>query len=640
MVTTGSSTKSSRVALWRMRYSMAATRQERGRRRTRKARLKRLIARILDDLESYEGSMLADLKRLWKNYLIAHRLRILSALLVTAVWSVFPFVTAMLTRFLVDRVLLVDGSYDPSMIDTQLPLFLRYVVILFSAWTLYVLANWLRNWLILDTGQRVIYDLRRELHEKLQKLHVGYFESHETGKIVSRVLDDVKLIQDWTTVYFLDFSAQIMRLLIGLVLIFFINWQLSAAIVVVLPIYGWIYMRMRPQIRRNSIATRRINSSMYGLSAERISGVPVVKAFSQERSEARGFAQKMNNYVRLAMQAILYAQQLTLFAGLITAVVSGLVIYLGVSLVRSGAMSFGDVMAFVQIMPNLFLHVNAVTAYMTAIEGVFVVIRRVFYLLDEFEEVESGQISLDGMTGKIEFDDVSFSYPGQEAGALDSVSFHIDPGERIALMGPSGAGKSTIFQLLCRFYDPQVGSIRVGGVELVESDINSVRRHVRMVQQEPVVFSGTIAENIAYGDLEATPTEIMNATTQAELHGFVMGLPIKYETEVGRNGVSLSGGQKQRLALSTALLTQPEVLLLDDTTSALDAETERRIRETLNRVLEGRTSIIITQRIATARSCDRILVFENGRLTQEGTHSELKNVSGFYQRILEQQESI
>lgn len=606
----------------------------------RKRRLEALVERVLNDLESYEGSMLVDLKRLWREYLVSHRWRIISALSVTALWSAFPFVTAMLTRFLVDRVLLVDGNYDPSLFSQQLPLLIRYVVMLFGVWTLFVISNWTRNWLILDTGQRVIYNLRRQLHEKLQNLHVGYFETHETGKIVSRVLDDVKLIQDWSTVHFLEFSANILRLVIGLVLIFFINWQLSLLIVVVLPFYAYIYLRMRPQIRRNSIAIRRMNSGMYALSAQRIAGVSVVKAFAREQGELRRFAGRMNNFVRLSLQAILYAQQLTLIAGLITAVVSGAVIYLGVSFVRSGVMSFGDVMAFIQIMPNLFIHVNAVTAYMTQIEGVFVVIRRVFYLLDETEDVVPGKINLDGMTGKIDFEDVTFRYPGQEREAISEVSFHIEPGERIALMGPSGAGKSTIFQLLCRFYDPQSGVVRVGGVNLVDADPGSVRHHVRMVQQEPVIFSGTIADNIAYGDLDATPTQIMTATTQAELHEFIMSLPVKYETEVGTNGVALSGGQKQRLALSTALLTQPEVLLLDDTTSALDAETERRIRETLNRVLEGRTSIIITQRIATARGCDRILVFEDGRLTQTGTHAELKDCDGFYRRILEQQESI
>jgi ABC-type multidrug transport system fused ATPase/permease subunit len=608
--------------------------------KARKRRLDALVTRILDDLESYEGSMMADLKRLWRNYLAPQRGRIIAALLITFGWSVFPYVTAMLTRFLVDKVLLIDGEYDPSMFSEQLPLFIRYVVILFTAWGLYVFANWSRNRLIIDTGQKLIYELRKELHEKLQNLHVGYFETHESGKIVSRVLDDVKNIRNWATVNFLDFASQVFRLLIGVVLIFFINWKLSLIIVFVLPIYAYIYARMRPNIRRNSISIRRMNSQMYALSSERISGISVVKAFTKEQGEFHRFANLLNNSVRLALRAILYRQQLTFIAGLITAVVKGLVIYLGVLFVKSDVMSFGDVMAFIQIMPNLFMHVNALTAYMTQIEGIFVVIRRVFYLLDEVEDVIPGHINLDGMTGKIDFEDVTFMYPGQEKPALANVKFHIDPGERVALMGPSGSGKSTIFQLLCRFYDPQDGVVRVGGVNLVDANPSSVRHHVRMVQQEPVVFSGTIGDNIAYGDLDATPTMIMTATTQAELHEFVMSLPVKYETEVGRNGVALSGGQKQRLALSTALLTEPEVLLLDDTTSALDAETERRIRETLNKVLQGRTSIIITQRIATARSCDKILVFEDGRITQVGNHDELRNSEGFYKRILEQQESI
>ncbi|TVQ20922.1 MAG: ATP-binding cassette domain-containing protein, partial [Spirochaetaceae bacterium] len=273
-------------------------------------------------------------------------------------------------------------------------------------------------------------------------------------------------------------------------------------------------------------------------------------------------------------------------------------------------------------------------------QAVFVVIKRVFSLLDEDVDVSPGKIKLDGITGRIHFDGVSFRYPEQSSGALENISFYIAPGEKVALMGPSGAGKTTVFNLILRFYDPHEGSVQIDEINLVNADPTSIRRHVVLVQQEPVVFSGTIAENIVYGRMESKPSAIMAAARQAELHDFIMTLPVKYETEVGQNGISLSGGQRQRLALATALLTGPEVLLLDDTTSALDAETEARIRTTLYQALEGRTSIIITQRIATARSCDRIIVLDHGRIVQQGTHDELKREEGFYRRIFLQQESL
>ena len=210
-------------------------------------------------------------------------------------------------------------------------------------------------------------------------------------------------------------------------------------------------------------------------------------------------------------------------------------------------------------------------------------------------------------------------------------------GRSLAVTGPSGSGKSTVFQLLLRFYHPQGGHVRAGGVYLVEADPASIRSHIRVVQQEPTIFSGTISDNIRYGKLDADDQAIRRAAAQAELHQFIDELPDAYDTMVGENGVTLSGGQKQRLALATALLTDPEVLLLDDTTSALDAATEAKIRETLRHALAGRTSLIITQRIATARQCDRILVFEDGRITQRGTHEELKETPGFYAHICREQ---
>ena len=603
-------------------------------------RVARIVGNLLKEQESYKGKPRQDLSRMWTRYLSPFRFKLMVALIITFVWSVHPYAMALTARFLVDDVLKVGVGFDPADLPGQLALHRIYLFLLFGLWSVFVLSHWTRSWFILNIGQQIVYTFRRELHEKLQALHIGFFENFETGKIMSRLLDDVNVIRMWVTSEVLNVASHIIRLLLGMGIIVILNWKLALLVIATMPFYGYAYAKLRPAIRRTSIALRRLNSNLYSLSDERISGVQVVKAFSQEGRERSRFSRIMHNYIRLGMQVVMYRHGLAFLAGVLTALTNGLVIYLGLLQVKSGDLTLGDVIVFVYALPNLFAQVSALTVVATSVQAVLVVIKRVFNILDEDEQVAPGHIKLDGMDGRIYFDDVSFSYPGQDKPALQNVDFQIKPGMKIALMGPSGAGKSTVFQLLERFYDPQNGAVRVGGVNLQDADIHSIHSHIRMVQQEPAIFSGTIADNIRYGELDARPVRIMEAAKQAEFHDFVLSLPAKYETTVGQNGISLSGGQKQRLALATALLTRPEILLLDDTTSALDSETEARIRETLNRVLEGRTSLIITQRIATARDCDMIIVLEEGRITQMGIHNDLVHQEGFYKRIYDQQKSL
>jgi ABC-type multidrug transport system fused ATPase/permease subunit len=607
--------------------------------RAQRGRANRLMEVLLKDSESYAGRVSEDLGRLWREYLAEYRGAIIAALLVTLLWSTHGYIFALASEYLVDQVIKLGSGTTPAL-EEQLPGFRRWAAIVLGTWTGVVVMQWIRSRLILGVGQSLVYRLRTQLHEKLQVLHIGYFERQETGKLMSRVLEDVWIIREWATTHAVNILAAVFQLLVGLVVAMWVNWQLTLIVVVSMPVYFWAFVAIRPAIRRLNIAMRRLNAGMYARSQERIGAVALVKAFDQERRETLNFRQRMNNYVRLAMRVINYQGGMISVAGAITALTTGVVIYVGFSWAQTGRLTIGEVVFFMSVMPRLFMQINALANVFVQIQAVFVVIKRVFNLLDEAVDVTPGRVAMDGITGRVLFEGVTFYYPGQSAPALDDVSFYISSGEKVALMGPSGAGKSSIFNLILRFYDPHRGAVYIDGINLVNADPASIRRHAVLVQQEPVIFSGTIAENIVYGRQGARPREIMEATRQAELHDFIMTLPVKYETEVGQNGISLSGGQKQRLALATALLTKPEVLLLDDTTSALDAETEARIRTTLERVLEGRTSIIITQRVATARSCDRILVMDGGRLVQQGTHAQLKEIDGFYRRVLLQQESL
>lgn len=580
----------------------------------------------------------ADMRRLWMSYLQPHARLIALATFLTLLTGVVPFAFPMTWRFLTDRALCVgSGGVPPGAIAYHT----RLVVIFFGMnmclWTIMLSGGWFIQRILAGIGRQLVYNLRQKLHWKLQALHVGFFDRTPVGIIMSRVLDDVNVIHQWVTRRGPRLVDSLLKVPIGLGLLFYVRSDLALIVMLLLPLYAYTFARLRPLVRRCYDALRRLNATKYARSTERIGAVAVVKAFGREVAETREFAEMSHDTVRVALLLVFYEQGLAVLVALITAFATGVAVYMGGLYLRAGVMTLGDIVAFLIATEALFMPVRMLTNLATAVQRVLVVLRRVFKLLDEPVDLKSGSIDLKGMRGSIEFDHVTFSHPGHKEPVLKDVSFTVHPGQRIAIMGPSGTGKSTVFDLLLRFYDPDAGEVRVGGVTLTEADTSSLRDHVHLVQQEPVIFSGSIFENISYGELNADSEAVINAARQAEIHDFVDSLPLGYDSAVGENGITLSGGQKQRLALATALLTNPEILLLDDTTSALDAATERRIRETLNRVLVSRTSLIITQRIATAQPCDRIIVLEDGRVTQEGTHEELIKRDGFYHRICVEQ---
>ena len=515
-------------------------------------------------------------------------------------------------------------------------IFILYLVVR----TLFATINWFYNYNISFVGQRIVFRIRLDLHQKIQKLQMTFFDRQQTGKIMSRILDDVGLLQSEVTTTFVETTRHVARILIGIVVLVSIDGKLALMAFLALPLYVLTYKGFQRAISTTFARYREAYADTYGILEERVKGMRVVLSFARERREFRQFFKRLGGIFRLGLKSNMLSVGLSATCALVSGVASALIFYLGALQVRSGAMTVGDLIYFNMSMGSLFQPLVALTNVNAVIQQMVVVISRVFEVLDEDVRIEdrADAVSLKKVHGRVSFQGVSFRYNDTADYVLKDLDFDVAPGTSVAVVGPSGAGKSTLVSLLMRLYEPTEGKILLDDYNIQDIRISSLRNHISMVPQEPVLFSGTIVDNIRYGREGTTAVQIMEAAKSAELHDFIMTLPEKYEARVEERGSNLSGGQKQRLAFAMALVTNPSILILDDTTSALDAKTEARIQVTLDRIMDGRTTFVITHRISTATRADKILVLDNGRMVGWGKHEELLTTCVVYQRLYDQQQ--
>ncbi len=502
--------------------------------------------------------------------------------------------------------------------------------------------TWFFNYNIAFVGNRIVYRVRLDLHQKVQKLQMTYFDRKQTGKIMSRILDDVQLLQNAVTATLVDAFGHLAKILIGIVVLLLINVELAAVSLLALPLYAITYKLFQRPISETFARMREAHSDTYGILEERVRGIRVVYSFANERRELRMFFKRLVSIFRLSVRNSMLNASLRAACASISAVAVALILYWGVLMVRSGGLTVGELIFFNMSLSNLFMPLVALTNVNMVFRQMAVVVSRVFEVLDEEISIRDrpDAVRLKRVRGRVAFRNVRFRYTTQGDDVINGLTFSVMPGMSVAVVGPSGAGKSTLLSLLLRLYEPTKGSILLDDYDLRDIRLSSIRRHISMVPQEPVLFSGTIAQNIVYGRDGATPDQIMEAGRRAELHDFIMSLPEKYESRVEEGGSNLSGGQKQRLALAMAILTDPAILILDDTTSALDAGTEARVQKTLDRVMEGRTTFVITHRISTATRAERILVLDNGRMAGWGTHEALLSKGGVYSQLYDEQQRL
>lgn len=493
-------------------------------------------------------------------------------------------------------------------------------------------------------GERVVTDVRLAAYQQLQRLDLAFFEQRRTGEITSRITNDVTLIQTTVTTNLATLLQGVIQLVGAVVLMIVVSWQLSGLALVLVPTLIAIAVVFGQWLRRISTTVQDRLADATSVLEETVAGVRVVRSFGREPYEIERFRTAIEVTFAAAMKR---ARVRALFQPAMSlavwAVLIGMLV-IGGYLVSAGLLTPGDLVAFLFYAGMVAGSMGAFASLFGQVQEALGAVARVFELLDQQPAVADAPdaIPLPPVQGRVEFREVSFAYQRAENGqtapvVLRNFSLAIEPGEMVALVGPSGAGKSTIVSLIPRFYDVQAGSVLIDGYDVRRVQMRSLREQIGIVPQETLLFSGSIRDNIRYGRLDASDAEVEAAARMANAHEFICQLPEGYDTPVGERGVRLSGGQRQRIAIARAILKDPRILILDEATSSLDSESERLVQEALERLMAGRTSIVIAHRLSTVQRADRIVVVVAGEVVEAGTHRQLLARGGMYARLYELQ---
>ena len=571
--------------------------------------------------------------RLWR-FAKPYKGQLLIGFLLTLAATGATLVPPYLTMPLMDNVLIPyqnGQQIDTSLVVLYLGGLLASAVV---AWGL----GWMRTYILALFSERIGADLRTTTYDHLLRQSLEYFGNKRTGDLMARISSETDRICVFLSLHALDFATDVLMIIMTAIILASINPWLALVTLVPLPFIAWLIHLVRDRLRTGFDKTGRVWGEITSVLADTIPGIRVVKAFAQEKRESERFreANRVNLEANDKLNRVWSVFSPTV--ALLTEVGLLVVWAFGIWQVANNDITVGVLTAFLAYIGRFYGRLDSMSRIVSVTQKAAAGAKRVFDILDHASSVPepTNPIHLKGVKGQITLANVGFRY-GNRA-VLRDVDLVIQPGEMVGLVGHSGSGKSTLVNLMCRFYDVSEGAIRIDGVDVRSVPVGEYRKHIGLVLQEPFLFFGTIAENIAYGKPEATRDEIVAAARAAHAHEFILRLPQGYDSLVGERGQGLSGGERQRISIARALLIDPKILILDEATSSVDTETEKEIQKALDNLVRGRTTIAIAHRLSTLRKANRLVVMDRGRIVEEGDHDTLIERAGFYWRLYEAQQ--
>ncbi|ULW84959.1 SAV1866 family putative multidrug efflux ABC transporter [Staphylococcus aureus] len=561
-----------------------------------------------------------------------YKYRIFATIIVGIIKFGIPMLIPLLIKYAIDGVinnhaLTTDEKVHHLTIAIGIALFIFVIVRPPIEFIRQYLAQW--------TSNKILYDIRKKLYNHLQALSARFYANNQVGQVISRVINDVEQTKDFILTGLMNIWLDCITIIIALSIMFFLDVKLTLAALFIFPFYiltVYVFFgRLRKLTRERSQALAEVQGFLH----ERVQGISVVKSFAIEDNEAKNFDKKNTNFLTQALKHTRWNAYSFAAINTVTDIGPIIVIGVGAYLAISGSITVGTLAAFVGYLELLFGPLRRLVASFTTLTQSFASMDRVFQLIDEDYDIKNGVGAqpIEIKQGRIDIDHVSFQYNDNEAPILKDINLSIEKGETVAFVGMSGGGKSTLINLIPRFYDVTSGQILIDGHNIKDFLTGSLRNQIGLVQQDNILFSDTVKENILLGRPTATDEEVVEAAKMANAHDFIMNFPQGYDTEVGERGVKLSGGQKQRLSIARIFLNNPPILILDEATSALDLESESIIQEALDVLSKDRTTLIVAHRLSTITHADKIVVIENGHIVETGTHRELIAKQGAYEHL-------